>query len=194
MRKPSHRETGTPAKLPLKPPSALVVVLGLVAAFGGSQAASRGSHGPTAQQVAKGALKPPTITTTRNGKTVTRTLPFVSGSTIQSVQDALKVQSGDERFEGADASPDIANSSFSDVGGGQATLGCAKRDSKGNKRVNQDCSFRRQAEEDITYNPADPQNIVGGQNDSRVGYNQCGIDWSTDNGNHWGDLLPPFRQ
>src|SRR5262249_39174152 len=64
----------------------------------------------------------------------------------------------------------------------------------GNVRVNQDCTFRRQAEEDITYNPADPNNLVAGQNDSRVGYNQCGIDWSTDNGSHWGDLLPPFRQ
>jgi len=36
--------------------------------------------------------------------------------------------------------------------------------------------------------------LLAGQNDSRVGFNQCGIDWSTDNGNHWGDLLPPFRQ
>ncbi len=60
--------------------------------------------------------------------------------------------------------------------------------------MNQDCSFRRQAEEEITYNPAHPRNLIAGQNDSRVGYNQCGIDWSTDAGKSWGDLLPPFRQ
>jgi hypothetical protein len=31
-------------------------------------------------------------------------------------------------------------------------------------------------------------------NDSRVGFNQTGIAFSIDNGEHWGDLLPPFRQ
>ncbi|TML35885.1 MAG: hypothetical protein E6G24_00385 [Actinobacteria bacterium] len=36
--------------------------------------------------------------------------------------------------------------------------------------------------------------MTAGQNDSRVGFNQCGIDWSTDDGSHWGDMLPPFRQ
>ena len=61
-------------------------------------------------------------------------------------------------------------------------------------RVNQDCTYRRQAEEKIVYNPANPNNLIAGQNDSRVGFNQCGIDWSTDDGEHWGDLLPPFRQ
>src|SRR5467141_3149418 len=74
------------------------------------------------------------------------------------------------------------------------TIGCSGRDSNGNKRVNQDCTFRRQAEETITFNPLDANNLLAGQNDSRVGFNQCGIDWSMDNGNHWGDLLPPFRQ
>jgi hypothetical protein len=172
----------------------LLALVAALATFGGSQASSSGAKGPIAKQAASGNLKAPTITTTKNGKTVTRTLPFLSGSTIQAVQDALKVSAGDERLEGADASPDIANSDFSDIGGGKQTLGCAKRDKKGNERVNQDCSFRRQAEEDITYNPADPKNLVAGQNDSRVGYNQCGIDWSTDLGNTWGDLLPPFRQ
>src|SRR5438034_415695 len=42
--------------------------------------------------------------------------------------------------------------------------------------------------------PGRPTNLVAGQNDSRVGFNQCGIDWSTDNGHKWCDLLPPFRQ
>jgi hypothetical protein len=26
-----------------------------------------------------------------------------------------------------------------------------------------------------------------------VGFNQCAIDWSIDDGAHWGDMLPPFR-
>jgi hypothetical protein len=64
----------------------------------------------------------------------------------------------------------------------------------GDQRVNQDCSFRRQAEEDITFNPANPDNLIAGQNDNRAGYNQCGIDYSLDSGNRWGDLPPTFRQ
>ena len=62
-----------------------------------------------------------------------------------------------------------------------------------NVRVNQDCTFRRQAEEIINFNPLDRSNLVAGQNDSRVGFNQCGYDWSTNNGKNWGDNLPPFR-
>jgi hypothetical protein len=141
---------------------------------------------------ATGTLQPATLTTTKSGKTVTRVLPFISDSAVVAAQEALRVGAADERLENADASPDLATS-FSDISGKKETLGCAKRDSK-NTRVNQDCSFRRQAEEEITYNPANPKNLVAGQNDSRVGYNQCGIDWSTDAGKSWGDLLPPFRQ
>ena len=61
-------------------------------------------------------------------------------------------------------------------------------------KVTQDCSYRRQAEENITYSVTDPSNLVAGQNDSRLGFNQCGIDFSTNNGAAWGDMLPPFRQ
>jgi hypothetical protein len=63
-----------------------------------------------------------------------------------------------------------------------------------NTRVNQDCSFRRQAEETILLNPLDERNIIAGQNDSRIGFNHCGYDWSFDGGMHWGDQLPPFWQ
>jgi hypothetical protein len=61
-------------------------------------------------------------------------------------------------------------------------------------RVNQDCSFRRQAEETITVNPSDSKNLIAGQNDSRVGFNHCGVDWSRDGGATWGDQIPPFFQ
>src|SRR5581483_5836584 len=63
-----------------------------------------------------------------------------------------------------------------------------------NIRVNQDCSFRRQAEEVIAVNPVDPKNLIAGQNDSRIGFNHCGYDWSLNNGNSWGDQIPPFYQ
>jgi hypothetical protein len=42
-----------------------------------------------------------------------------------------------------------------------------------NIRVNQDCSRRRQAEEVIAINPTDPQNLIAGQNDNRLGFNHC---------------------
>lgn len=63
-----------------------------------------------------------------------------------------------------------------------------------NFRVNQDCSFRRQAEENIAVNPTDSKNLIAGQNDSRIGYNHCGYDWTTDKGKSWGDQIPPFYQ
>jgi len=63
-----------------------------------------------------------------------------------------------------------------------------------NTRVNQDCSFRRQAEETIQLNPLNEKNIIAGQNDSRIGFNHCGYDWSFDGGKHWGDQIPPFWQ
>jgi len=63
-----------------------------------------------------------------------------------------------------------------------------------NTRVNQDCGLRRQAEETIQLNPRDERNIIAGQNDSRIGFNHCGYDWSFDGGNRWGDMVPPFWQ
>ena len=63
-----------------------------------------------------------------------------------------------------------------------------------NVRVNQDCSLRRQAEEVIAVNPTNSLNLIAGQNDSRVGFNKCGYDWSFDGGRTWGDQLPPFYQ
>ena len=63
-----------------------------------------------------------------------------------------------------------------------------------NTRVNQDCSLRRQAEEVIAINPVNPNNLIAGQNDSRIGFNHCGYDWSFDGGKTWGDMVPPFYQ
>lgn len=79
----------------------------------------------------------------------------------------------------------------------QGTQGCQNVFStKGlsNTRVNQDCSLRRQAEEVVAVNPTNSLNLIAGQNDSRIGFNHCGYDWSLDGGKTWGDQVPPFYQ
>lgn len=81
-----------------------------------------------------------------------------------------------------------------------ATAGCPNRYVGGgtnggpNTKVNQDCSLRRQAEEVIAINPTNTNNLIAGQNDSRIGFNHCGYDWSFDGGKTWGDMVPPFYQ
>ncbi len=76
------------------------------------------------------------------------------------------------------------------------TLGCPNvfHGRFDNIRANQDCSFRRQAEEQIVIDPTDHTHLIAGQNDSRIGFNHCGIDYSFDRGRHWGDQIPPFFQ
>ncbi|MDB6089142.1 MAG: hypothetical protein JWN85_1926 [Gammaproteobacteria bacterium] len=140
-----------------------------------------------------GTIKPAKIAVrpASNATAMTKRMPFFSSGPLMAVAAAMRV--GQDRGEEAfgDEGPNAAGS-----GGGQVrnTIGCSNRTSNGNVRVNQDCTYRRQAEEKIVYNPANPNNLIAGQNDSRVGFNQCGIDWSVDDGRHWGDLLPPFRQ
>ena len=180
-----------------------VVGLGvaLVAVPGGASADSK------PKQAAEGRLRAPQLTTPTGQ---TRTLPSLSGGTVSTAKFALlgATSANDIREEEGDASLDTTVAGTlptSDLGVGPGSLGCGDRRGQpgqnpsvaqpnGNVRVNQDCSFRRQAEEGITFNPADPNDLLAGQNDSRVGFNQCGIDFSTDNGRHWGDMLPPFRQ
>src|ERR1700737_510266 len=77
----------------------------------------------------------------------------------------------------------------------RSTEGCSNVFSNGdltNTRVNQDCSLRRQAEAVLALNPPDPDNLIAGQNDSRVGVSHCGYDFSFDGGKTWGDMIPPF--
>ncbi len=79
------------------------------------------------------------------------------------------------------------------------TQGCQNRFEGGglggtNVRVNQDCSLRRQAEEVVVVNPLNDDNLIAGQNDSRIGFNHCGYAWSFDGGKTWGDQVPPFWQ
>jgi hypothetical protein len=76
------------------------------------------------------------------------------------------------------------------------TEGCSQRNSSPSlgRRVNQECTFRRQAEESIIFNPAQANNFIAGQNDARTGFNKCGFDYSFDAGTTWGDGVPPFLQ
>ncbi len=98
----------------------------------------------------------------------------------------------DKRAEAAKTAPGQLNPPAN------ATGGCPNRYVGGgsnagpNVRVNQDCSLRRQAEEVIAVNPTNPNNLIAGQNDSRIGYNHCGYAWSFDGGKTWGDQIPPF--
>jgi hypothetical protein len=98
----------------------------------------------------------------------------------------------DERAQAADLQSTIGSDTPPDATA--SALGCANRGSATNPRANQDCTLRRQAEEQIRINPLDPNNIIVGQNDSRVGFNKCGFDYSLDGGTTWGDGIPPFLQ
>lgn len=116
---------------------------------------------------------------TANGKL----LPHASGGS--------EVTFDEERALAADASAGTADNPPSVTA---SALGCTNRGSLTNPRVNQDCTLRRQAEEQVAVNPVNPSNIVAGQNDSRVGFNKCGFDYSLNGGATWGDGLPPFYQ
>lgn len=138
------------------------------------------------KQVADGKVKLPAL-----GTGAGRQVVGISGGTLTASRVGPLPSSGDIRDEEADAANpnDIATLAIS-----QGTLGCRTRNTDGDVRVNQDCTFRRQAEEIVKVNPSDTRNLIAGQNDSRIGYNKCGFDYSFDGGQHWGDGQPPFYQ
>jgi len=173
---------------------AALAVFGLVVFAGAGGATGGNGHRHVIGDAASGTLQPAKLTVQTSNGTITKQMPFISESSII----AAKFLGSEE--EDKDVAADAASGADFGLAGdatgsGPGSLGCASRDKgKGNKRVNQDCTFRRQAEEDIAFDPSNPTHLTAGQNDSRVGFNQCGIDFSTDNGKHWGDMLPPFRQ
>src|SRR2546423_7392792 len=61
-----------------------------------------------------------------------------------------------------------------------------------NVRIVQDCSLRAQAQEVLAIDPLDDSKMIAAQDDSRIGFNHCGHDWSFDGGRHWGDQTLPF--
>jgi hypothetical protein len=119
--------------------------------------------------------------------------PTATGKALQRVSGGTLVAYLDERQSQADAQSGTGASDLPpDVTA--TALGCANRGSATNTRVNQDCTARRQAEEQIAINPDDPNNLIAGQNDSRIGFNHCGFDYSLDGGKTWGDGIPPYYQ
>jgi hypothetical protein len=170
----------------------VLFALSAVGLFAGAGAQEQSRH--VLYDVVVGAIKRPTITvqTTPGAAPVTRRLPFISSGALKAAEIAARF--GGDPGDGAFGDANGPNAPATVAGEVPNTIGCSDRTSNGNVRVNQDCTYRRQAEEKIVYNPANPDNLIAAQNDSRVGYNQCGIDWSIDDGAHWGDLLPPYRQ
>lgn len=107
-------------------------------------------------------------------------MPFFSGGRL----DALLNRTG---------STATALSSRTNPGIAVKSAGCANRNHGRNERVNQDCTYRRQAEEDIIVDPNDPKNLVAGMNDSLTGFNLTSIDFSVDGGRRWGAIsTAPF--
>src|SRR5215472_6273971 len=95
-------------------------------------------------------------------------VPAVSAGTVAAASLAATPSDLDD--------PNVRSDNTTDPGGASAgvtvdTAGCGNRNTAGNVRVNQDCTFRRQAEEAIAVNPANPRNLVAGQNDSVAGFN-----------------------
>jgi len=115
-----------------------------------------------------------------------------NGKALPHVSGASEVTFDEERAQAADALSGAAADLPPDAT--VTALGCANRGSLTNPRVNQDCTARRQAEEQVAVNPLDATNVIAGQNDSRIGFNHCGFDYSLDQGKTFGDGLPPFYQ
>jgi hypothetical protein len=111
---------------------------------------------------------------------------------LQHFSGSLEVSFDEERQQAADAQSNVGSDTPPD--GAVSAIGCANRGTATNIRANQDCTSRRQAEEQVAVNPIDPTNVIAGQNDSRIGYNHCGFDYSLDGGTHFGDGIPPFFQ
>jgi hypothetical protein len=137
-------------------------------------------------KVANGKVRAATIPVQGGGVKV---MPQISAGTVSAAQKAPGLDGSDVRADNS-----AAGGVMDSLGVATKTLGCSDRNPDGNVRVNQDCTFRRQAEEIIKYNVTDPNNLVAGQNDSRVGFNHCGFDYSFNGGKTWGDGLPPFWQ
>jgi hypothetical protein len=156
---------------------ALTAFIGLVVAV---QGASSRSQPIIPKLIAAGELKPAVIHL-KNGQV--KTMPFFSGGVLSTIQASA-----------GGAAANAAQSTAGVKGAAVNSLGCGDRAGRRNVRVNQDCTYRRQAETNIAYNPTDPRNLVAGVNDSIVGWNQTSLDFSLDGGKHWGSVsTAPFR-
>nr|WP_296072381.1 hypothetical protein [uncultured Actinoplanes sp.] len=128
------------------------------------------------ERIAAGTLRPAQLKVPGGIKR----MPFLSPGRIDRLSTSGAARA---KTPAAPASPGIAVRS----------AGCAERNLRRNVRVNQDCTYRRQAEEHIAADPNDPKNLVAGMNDSLIGWNRTSIDFSVDGGRHWGAIsTAPF--
>jgi hypothetical protein len=134
------------------------------------------------RQVADGRVKRAVL----NAGSIAHTLQGISGGTLDAVLPSAELQPNalQQQAETAQAAPAIK----------MTALGCGSRTSDDNVRVNQDCTFRAQAGALIKVNPSDPQNLIAGFNNRRLGLNHCGFAYSLNGGRSWGDGEPPFWQ
>jgi hypothetical protein len=177
---PSHRLYGEEQglkRLRTRRGFSTVLVLGMTVGALALQGAVSSAAPSVLQRITSGQLHAATLRV--HGQT--KTLPFLTHGTSTASE-----LSGAARSMNTSA----VNSRGISVG----SLGCRERNLDRNVRVNQDCTYRRQAEEDIAYNPRDPSNLVAGMNDSIIGWNQTSLDFSIDSGRHWGAIsTAPFR-
>ncbi|MFL5958992.1 MAG: sialidase family protein [Gaiellaceae bacterium] len=157
-----------------------VLAVVLVASGGTRGTGTQNNVLANAISVDLGAAKPTAHRAQVSGGVVTAALDFTG---------ALDARASGTRGSATPATPSALSQA--------RTQGCQNvfhGDSTANVRVNQDCSLRRQAEEVIVADPNNPNHLIAGQNDSRLGFNKCGYDWSLDGGRTWGDQVPPFYQ
>src|SRR3954469_18510477 len=165
-----------------------LLAVAVVAALGATlvaQAPTSTATSSVSERVADGTLRPARLKVDGG----TKRLPFFSGGRLESL--AL----GGTATSGARTQPSLTGKPTARAGAGIAvrSLGCAERNRGRNIRVNQDCTYRRQAETDIAVDPNNPKTLVAGMNDSLVGFNRTSMDFSVDGGEHWGAIsTAPF--
>jgi hypothetical protein len=131
------------------------------------------------REIAAGRLQAATLHV--NG--ITKRLPSISGGVVATSQEMLGTPAV---LQGAGTTARVSGAEVT-------SLGCGGRNHGRDVRVNQDCTYRRQAETHIAYNPTDPKNLVVGMNDSITGWNRTSLDFSLDGGHHWGAIsTAPF--
>jgi hypothetical protein len=145
----------------------------LVSVFGGASGGARPGH--RANAAIRAALRPPARIP--NGAFV----PQVSGGVMSAVAELRSAEQGTTPAAVTAPGPRGCRHVFRKPG------------FPANVRANQDCTLRRQAEEIVAVNPTDPRNLVIGQNDSRTGFNQTGLDYSVDGGRRLADFQPGTR-
>ncbi len=123
----------------------------------------------------------------------------LSAGVMRALHAAYDDESGAAGAAAVSASSSASSSASVPPSDNDDTNGCPKvfKGHPDNIRVNQDCSLRRQAEEWVGVNPQDFSNVLAGQNDSVIGFNHCGYDWSLNRGSDWGSVgtaPPPFYQ